>query len=199
MLKSKKKNLFKKALELLPDCFFNILKVSYNNVIWYFSKLFYIKLGKRSMYGFRFRFCRRNPWKAIIGNNTNVESYNVWNANSGDIKVGNNCWIGLNNIMMGPIEFGDESRTGPYVYILGPRHAVVGYEQVKTKMTIIGKNVWISTGTIIHFGVTIGDNAIIAPGSVVNKNVPAGAYVAGNPARNLTNLMPPKWKMQLKP
>ncbi len=61
-------------------------------------------------------------------------------------------------------------------------------------MTKIGNNVWISTGSIIFHGVKIGDNVIIGPGSVVSKDVPANAYVAGNPARNLTKISEISWK-----
>lgn len=48
---------------------------------------------------------------------------------------------------------------------------------------VIGNNVWIGYGTIILKGITIGDGAIIAPGSVVTKNVPPKALVQGNPAK----------------
>lgn len=48
---------------------------------------------------------------------------------------------------------------------------------------IIGENVWIGENARICKGVTIGDNAIIAACSVVTKNVPANAVVAGNPAK----------------
>ena len=47
----------------------------------------------------------------------------------------------------------------------------------------IGRNVWIGGGAIILPGVTIGDDAIIGAGSVVTRDVPAGATVVGNPAR----------------
>ena len=47
---------------------------------------------------------------------------------------------------------------------------------------IIGDNVWIGTGTIILPGVTIGDGAIVAAGSVVNKSVPENCIYGGNPA-----------------
>jgi maltose O-acetyltransferase len=47
----------------------------------------------------------------------------------------------------------------------------------------IGENVWIGSGAIILPGVTIGDDAIIGAGSVVTRDVPAGATVMGNPAR----------------
>lgn len=46
----------------------------------------------------------------------------------------------------------------------------------------IGNHVWIGAKAIILKGVTIGDGAVIAAGSVVTKDVPAGALVGGNPA-----------------
>lgn len=49
----------------------------------------------------------------------------------------------------------------------------------------IGRNVWIGGGAIVLPGVTIGDDALIAAGSVVTRNVAAGATVAGNPAREI--------------
>jgi len=47
----------------------------------------------------------------------------------------------------------------------------------------IGCNVWIGAGAVILKGVTIGDHAVIGAGAVVTNPVPAGAIVAGNPAR----------------
>ncbi len=47
----------------------------------------------------------------------------------------------------------------------------------------IGRNVWIGAGALILPGVTVGDDAIIGAGSVVTRDVPAGATFVGNPAR----------------
>jgi len=47
----------------------------------------------------------------------------------------------------------------------------------------IGNDVWIGRSAIVLGGITIGDGAVIGAGSVVTKNVPAYAIVAGNPAR----------------
>lgn len=65
-----------------------------------------------------------------------------------------------------------------------------GYE--KTKPIKIGNHVWIGTRVTILKGVTIGDNAIIAAGSIVTKDVPNNTIVAGVPAKVIkTNI---NWK-----
>lgn len=61
-------------------------------------------------------------------------------------------------------------------------HAVSGTEENKTPLHI-GKNAWIACQVTILKGVNIGDNAVVAAGSVVTRDVPAGAVVAGNPAK----------------
>lgn len=50
------------------------------------------------------------------------------------------------------------------------------------KKPVIGNNVTIRTGAIVVGGITIGDNALIAAGSVVIRDVPTNCMVAGNPA-----------------
>lgn len=52
----------------------------------------------------------------------------------------------------------------------------------QAKITTIGNDVWIGHGAYIAAGVTIGDGAVVAAHSVVTKDVPAYAVVAGNPA-----------------
>ena len=58
-----------------------------------------------------------------------------------------------------------------------------GDTEARTRPVVIGSDVWVGARVIILKGVNIGDGALIGAGSVVTKDVPAGAFAAGNPAR----------------
>ena len=62
--------------------------------------------------------------------------------------------------------------------------------QAKMGKVVIGENVLIGSNTKILKGVRIGDNAVIANGSVVTRSVPANAIAFGNPARAGFGLVP---------
>jgi acetyltransferase-like isoleucine patch superfamily enzyme len=68
-------------------------------------------------------------------------------------------------------------------------HGVVEVERpirtqgIYTRDVEVGSNVWIGYGACILRGVTVGDNAIVGTNSVVTKDVPANAVVAGIPAK----------------
>jgi acetyltransferase-like isoleucine patch superfamily enzyme len=51
------------------------------------------------------------------------------------------------------------------------------------KPIVIERGVWIAAGAIVIGGVTVGENSVVAAGSVVTKDVPANMLVGGNPAR----------------
>jgi acetyltransferase-like isoleucine patch superfamily enzyme len=151
-----------------------------------YNRAAHARKGRFAEFGYRFRFDRSSPFRAVVGERTVTDAYNVWNASAGDIRVGGDCWFGLHNIIMGPLEIGERLSTGPHVQILGPRHAVLGYEQLeKKRRTVIGDDVWISAGCIIMFGVQIGNGAIISPGSVVSDDVPANTIYLQKPRHYL--------------
>jgi acetyltransferase-like isoleucine patch superfamily enzyme len=60
---------------------------------------------------------------------------------------------------------------------------VDGVQQPSAAPIVIGDRVWVGTRAIVLKGVTIGDDAVIAAGAVVTKDVPAHAVVAGMPAK----------------
>jgi maltose O-acetyltransferase len=191
------KSTFRESIEIfIPNSVKNITKKIYLFIIRSYSKYVYIKKSGYVEFGYWFRFTRTSPYIARVGSNTITDRNNIWNAKSGNIDIGDNCWFGLNNIIMGPVHIGNNTSTGPNVSILGPRHPALDKSSLTKDKTSIGNNVWISTGSIIVFGVTIGDNAIIGPGSVVSKDVPEGAFFSGNPARDLTKIAGKLWKME---
>ena len=85
------------------------------------------------------------------------------------------------------VTIGDKTQIGPGVQILAadhPRDPAVRAQMLEFGRPVtIGRNVWIGGGAILLPGVTVGDDALIGAGSVVTRDVPAGATVVGNPAR----------------
>jgi acetyltransferase-like isoleucine patch superfamily enzyme len=194
-MKDTKRGASYRTVELLTPTFIKaIIKRIFWRIARFYNRCRYIEKERFVEFGCRFRFDRSQPYGARVGERTIAEDFNVWNAEMGDIVVGKRCWFGLNNVVMGPVEIGDKLATGPYVKILGPRHPVLPQGTKQRQKTTIGNNVWLSTGSIVLFGVEIGDNAIISAGSVVTKDVPAGSFVGGNPARNLSGLVHKAWE-----
>ena len=195
-MRKKKKSVLYRTIESVTPSFVKMtVKRMFWKIVRFYNRCRYIEKGRFVEFGYRFRFDRSTPYHARVGERTIAEDFNVWNTDLGDITVGKNCWFGLNNVIMGPVEIGNELSTGPYVKILGPRHPVLPQAANQKQKTTIGNKVWISTGSIILFGVDVGDGAIISAGSVVTKDVPAGAFVGGNPARNLSGLVQKAWQL----
>jgi tetrahydrodipicolinate N-acetyltransferase len=65
---------------------------------------------------------------------------------------------------------------------------VDGLERSSAAPVVLGDRVWVGTGAIILKGVRIGDDAVIAAGAVVTRDVPAGSIVGGSPGRVLGRL-----------
>ena len=84
------------------------------------------------------------------------------------------------------IKLGDEAGISWNCNVLDSAiHEIVvnGESRPRSRPVILGNRAWIGTGATILAGVHVGDNAIVAAGSVIAQDVPAGALVGGNPAR----------------
>jgi len=53
---------------------------------------------------------------------------------------------------------------------------------------VIERHVWIAAGATIIDGVTVGENSVVAAGSVVTKDVPPNTLVGGNPASAIRSI-----------
>ncbi|MDI6897617.1 acyltransferase [Methanocella conradii] len=78
------------------------------------------------------------------------------------------------------IEIGENSIIGYRATILAHEYLIDRY---RTGRVVIGKNVLVGANSTILPGVTIGDGAVISACSLVNRDVPAGAFVGGVPAK----------------
>ena len=110
-----------------------------------------------------------------------------------DMKIGRNVFINQNCTFydLGGLEIKDQVMIGPNVGIYTSGHPVeVEFRRryILAKPVVIEKNAWIGGSATITGGVHIGDNAIVAAGSVVTKDVPANHMVAGNPAKIIRKL-----------
>jgi maltose O-acetyltransferase len=130
-----------------------------------------------------------------IGSNANVMP--VFACDYGfNVVAGHNLFINYNCVMIdcAPIVIGDDVQLGPAVQIYTAHHpldAAARREGLESASPVtIGDNVWIGGGAVICPGIVIGDDAVIGAGSVVTRDVPAGAVVAGNPARILREVLP---------
>jgi len=127
--------------------------------------------------------------KCFIGRNTLIAAKGASIELASGANISSNCRIASQS----KISIGENTLIAAYCYIGPGNHALKkdGTLDISSGMidkggVKIGKNVWIGTKTTILDGVTIGDNAIIGAYSLVNKDVPTGAKVAGIPSKAIS-------------
>lgn len=108
-------------------------------------------------------------------------------------ECGKNIFIGKNVFIncgchfqdQGGIYIGDDVLIGSYVVLATINHGQAPKDRGNNYPAPIhiGNKVWIGSHATILPGVTIGENAVIAAGAVVTKDVPANAIVGGVPAK----------------
>ncbi|WP_333863724.1 sugar O-acetyltransferase [Sphingobacterium sp.] len=107
-------------------------------------------------------------------------------------RIGKNVFINFDCVFLdlGGIIIEDHVLIAPKVSLLTEGHPIeVENRQSLTVAPIhIKKNAWIGANATILPGVTIGENAVVAAGSLVNKNVPDHTIVGGIPAKIIKNI-----------
>lgn len=89
---------------------------------------------------------------------------------------------------VGGVTLEDNVQIGPHVTVVTDNHDFDNRYVLKCKSIRICKNAWIGANATILPGVTVGENAVVAAGAVVTKDVPANTVVGGNPARVIKQL-----------
>jgi len=111
--------------------------------------------------------------KTVLGQECTLSAYQ-------DVTIGRECVI-ADRVMMIDFDHGMVEVERP-----------IRLQGIYKRKVRVGHNVWIGYGASILRGVTVGDNAVIATGAVVTRDVPANAVVAGVPARVIRTRETPK-------
>lgn len=106
-----------------------------------------------------------------IGNNCSINPYTIIYGHGKGVIIGNNVLIAAHTIII------------PSNHIFKNLNIPINQQGENSKGIVIEDNVWIGAGCKILDGVRVEFGAIIAAGTVVNKNVPRNAIVAGVPGK----------------
>lgn len=129
-----------------------------------------------------------NLYGCTIGDGTKIGAFVEIQKNA---TVGSNCKISSHSFVCEGVEIQDNVFIGHGVMFINDRYpraansdgSLQTEADWKVERTVICKGASIGSGVTILSNVTVGENAIVGAGSVVTKDVPANAVVAGNPAR----------------
>jgi maltose O-acetyltransferase len=122
------------------------------------------------------------------GNNIKIEpnfNCDYWQ----NIIVGENFYVNFGCVILdcAKVTIGSNCMIGPQVGIYTACHPIDPIERISgiefAKPITIGDNCWIGGHATINPGVKLGDNVVVASGSVVTKNFPDNVVIGGNPAR----------------
>ena len=174
------------------------------NIILYNGKLI---IGKNFKVWGSIRFLIDGNGKILIGDDFHAvssrrRSYltlfspcHLTIVRSGKIILGKHVGLNGNTIISKKkIEIKDETMIGPNTIIIDhDGHSISPINRWNSddepKEISIGKNCWIGMNCIILKGVNIGDNTVIAAGSVVIKSCDKDSLYAGNPAKKIKNIL----------
>jgi UDP-2-acetamido-3-amino-2,3-dideoxy-glucuronate N-acetyltransferase len=131
-----------------------------------------------------------NLYGCEIGDETKIGAFVEIQKNA---RVGRRCKISSHTFICEGVDIEDNVFVGhsvTFINDLYPRATTTSGElqaeaDWKVEKTLVKKGASIGSGSTILANVTIGENAIVGAGSVVRKDVPANAIVAGNPAKFL--------------
>ncbi len=111
-----------------------------------------------------------------------------------NVQIGDHVFINFNAVILdcAPVTIGDGTQIASGVQLLAadhPRDPELRRDLLELARPVsIGSNVWIGAAAIVLPGVSVGDDSIIAAGSVVTRDIPAGVVAMGTPCRVVRKL-----------
>src|SRR5450759_51483 len=131
-----------------------------------------------------------NLYGCEIGDNSKVGAFVEIQKN---VKVGKNVTISTHTFICDGVTIEDNAFIGHNVTFINDKYPRATNEEGKLQTekdwkvvpTLVKRGASVGSSSTILCGVTIGENAIVGAGSVVTKDVPANAIVAGVPARKM--------------
>jgi maltose O-acetyltransferase len=111
------------------------------------------------------------------------------------IHVGSRTFVnfGLVALDVARIDIGDDVQIGPRVQLLTPLHPLEPEARrakwERAEPITIGDNAWLGGGVIVCPGVSVGADTVVGAGAVVTRDLPAGVFAAGVPARVVRSLV----------
>jgi len=147
------------------------------------------KKGKHSLIRRRVRMDVMPFNNFKLGNDATIEDFSTLNNGVGDVIIGDRTRIGMSNVLIGPINIGNDVMFAQNIVLSGLNHgyedvSIVPHNQKVTKSTInIEDEVWLGANVVVVAGVTIGKHSVVAAGAVVTKNIPPYSVAVGNPAK----------------
>ena len=127
--------------------------------------------------------------KFSLGSKSTIEDFCTINNGVGDVFIGDNTLIGMSNVIIGPVDIGNNVIFAQNIVASGLNHEYrdvslpIHQQKIIVSPIIIEDDCWIAANAVITAGVTIGKHSVIAAAAVVTKNIPAYSVAAGNPAR----------------
>jgi len=127
--------------------------------------------------------------KFELGKNSTIEDFSTINNGVGDVIIGDNTLIGMSNVIIGPVNIGNNVIFAQNIVVSALNHQYtdvnvpIHKQQVIVSPIIIEDDCWIAANAVITAGVTIGKHSVVAGGAVVTKNIPPYSVAAGNPAK----------------
>lgn len=120
-----------------------------------------------------------NLYKCRIGDGVKIDSYVYIEE---DVEIGDRTKIRSHTFIPTGVTIGEGVFVGPGVIFTNDRYPRA-HGDWELEETVIEDGASIGAGAVILPGLTIGEDAVVGAGAVVTDDVPAGAVVAGNPAR----------------